>query len=307
MRERARHPSLVGPLILITIGVLLLLNQMGRLRWDVLWSLWRYWPVLLILLGIEALIGVSQSRLVHLLGLLVAVAVFGGLIGYVLLQGGEPPAQRPAADTETFVQGLQDADRGLVALRLAGGSITVGALSDSPNLVEGKIEYSARSRKADQSVAVRNGRAEFELRGQQENPIWVPGTDYDEAWSVRLTPRVPLEMRIDLGAGRVTADLSGLQVTQLRINLGAGSTQVTLPAVGGTAAVAVELPVGEVTVVVPAGVGVKMRVNKLLSSLNMDEQRFTRSGNEWVSNNYASATSKVDLRIDNVIGSINVR
>jgi hypothetical protein len=87
MRERARRPSLVGPLILITIGVLLLLNQTGRLRWDVLGSLWRYWPVILILLGIEALIGASQSRVLYLLGVLIAVAVLAGLVGYVMLQG----------------------------------------------------------------------------------------------------------------------------------------------------------------------------------------------------------------------------
>jgi len=60
-------------------------------------------------------------------------------------------------------------------------------------------------------------------------------------------------------------------------------------------------------VVIPAGVGVKMHANKLLSSVNIAGQRLTRSGDEWVSPNYATATSKVDLRIDNVIGSINVR
>ena len=114
-------------------------------------------------------------------------------------------------------------------------------------------------------------------------------------------------MRIDAGAGRVEADLSGLQVTELKVNLGAGSTKLTLPKVNGTAVVAVELPVGEVTVVIPSGVGVKLRTSRVLSSLNIAGQRFTRSGDEWVSDNYATATSKVDLRIDNVIGSINVR
>jgi hypothetical protein len=307
MRERARHPSLVGPLILITIGVLLLLNQMGRLRWDVLWSLWRYWPVILILLGIETLIGISESRVVRLLGLLIALVVLGGLISYVMLQGGATPSQRPAADTETVSQGLQDAERGLVTLRLAAGAVSVGALSDSPNFVEAKIEYSARSRQVVQNFAVRNGRAEFELRGDLENPLWTSGPGADETWQVRLTPRVPLDMRIDTGAGRVEADLSGLQVTQLDLDMGVGSTTLTLPAVDGTATVSVNLAVGEVTVVIPAGVGVKMRANKLLSSVNIAGQRLTRSGDEWVSPNYATATSKVDLRIDNVIGSINVR
>ena len=119
MRKRSYRPSLVGPLILITIGVLLLLNQTGRLRWDVLWSLWRYWPVILILLGIEILIGISQSRVLYLLGLLIAVAVLGRLDRLCHAAGWGNAGQRPVTATETLSQGLQDAERGLVTLRSA--------------------------------------------------------------------------------------------------------------------------------------------------------------------------------------------
>ena len=51
----------------------------------------------------------------------------------------------------------------------------------------------------------------------------------------------------------------------------------------------------------------KIRANKLLSSLNVDESRFNRSGDNWVSDNYATAPNKIDLRIDTVLGTINVR
>lgn len=307
MQERRTHPSLVGPLILITIGVLLLLNQMGRLPGEIWWSLWRYWPVILILLGIEILIEVSRSRVLYLLGLLIAIAILGGLISYAVLRSGESPSARPVTDTETLSHSLQDADRGQVTLRLGAGTVNVGVLSDSPNFVEGKVEYSDQSRQAEQSFTVRSGRAEFNLRGHQENALWTPGTNRGETWRLRFTPRVPLEMRIETGAGSVQADLSGLQVTQLDLNMGAGSAVLTLPAVEGTATAAVELAIGEVTVVIPAGVGVKMRTNKLLASLHVDERRFTRSGDTWESDNYATARSKLDLRIDTVLGTINVR
>ena len=248
MQERRHHPSLVGPLILITIGVLLLLNQMGRLPGNIWWSLWRYWPVILILLGIEILIEVSRSRVLYLLGLLIAIAVLGGVIGYAVLRSGESPSARPVTDTETLSHSLQDADRGQVTLRLGAGTVNVGALSDSPNFVEGKIEYADRSRQVEQQFAVKNGRAEFELRGREESPPWTPGTNKGETWQLRFTPRVPLEMRIETGAGIVQADLSGLQVTQLDVNIGVGSAVLTLPSVEGTATAAVNVAIGEVTV-----------------------------------------------------------
>jgi hypothetical protein len=50
-----------------------------------------------------------------------------------------------------------------------------------------------------------------------------------------------------------------------------------------------------------------MRANKLLSSVNVGGGRLTRSGDDWVSDNYTTSPSKIDLRIDNVMGTINVR
>jgi hypothetical protein len=230
-----------------------------------------------------------------------------GVIGYAVLRGGETPAERPIGDTETLSQGLQDAERGLVTLRLGAGAMKVGALGDSPNLVEGRIEYGKRSRRVVEQLTVRSGRAEYELRSRTENPMWAPGTDTTETWQLRFTPRVPLEMRIEMGAGSAHADLSGLKVTRLDCDMGVGSTQLTLPSAEGTATISVKLAIGEVTVVVPPGVGVKMRANRLLTSVNVGGGRFTHSGDEWVSDNYATSSSKVDLRIDNVMGSINVR
>jgi len=307
MREKEYHPSLVGPLVLITLGILLLLNQMGRLNWDIWWVLARYWPVILILLGIETLVGISRSRLLYLLGLLLAIAVLGGVIGYAILQESGPPAGQPVTGTENVQQSLQDADRGLVTLRLGGGAIHVGALVDSPNLVEGRVEYAERSRQIEQNATVKNGRIEFELRGRQEIPIWRAGAKMDETWRLQFTPRIPLEMHIDVGAGKIQADLGDLRITHVDLNMGAGSIVLNLPEVSGTATAAVKLAVGEITVVIPSGVGVKLRANKLLGSLNLDRAGFTRSGSDWVSANYATSSGKIDLEIDNVIGSINVK
>jgi len=307
VQERRHHPSLVNPLILITIGVLLLLNQMGKLPEDIWWSLWRYWPVIFILLGIEVLIGISRSRVLYLVGLILALAIVGGLIGYAMLRGGESSGTRPVTDTETLAHGLQDADRGRVTLRLGAGTISMGALSDSPNLVEGKIEYSDESRQATQSLAFTNGTAEFELRSHQENTSWTPSTDSGETWQLDFTPRVPLEMHIETGAGSVQADLTGLRVTELELDMGVGSATLILPVVEGAVTASVKLAIGTVTVVIPSGVGVKMHTNRLLSTLHVEGHNLTRSGDTWESDNYASSFNKLDLHIDTVFGTINVR
>jgi len=96
MSERHHRPSLVGPLILIAVGILLLLNQAGRLPWTVWGTLWRFWPVILVLVGLEVLIGAGRSTAWYIVGLVIAVVVLGGVIGYAIYRSNQPSAPRPA-------------------------------------------------------------------------------------------------------------------------------------------------------------------------------------------------------------------
>ena len=74
---RRRRRSIVWPVILITIGVIFLLQNFGLLSWSIWGSLWRWWPIILILVGLELFLGGAGRGLVGLLvvALLALVAV----------------------------------------------------------------------------------------------------------------------------------------------------------------------------------------------------------------------------------------
>ncbi len=307
MNEKRHRPGVLGPLILISIGVLLLLNQMGMLPGDFWWSLWRYWPVILILAGIEVLFGASGSRWLYLLGVLLAIAVLGGLIGYAILRGDSTAGVRPSADTETVSQALQDADRALVNLRMGAGEIRLGVIENSPNLAEGRVDYSKRSSKVVERFDLRSGRAEWTLSSGQGSSSMLAGEDLNERWDLKLSSRVPLEVDIEMGAGKVAANLKDVKASNVDIDLAVGDVTVTLPASAGTARLTVKMAVGEITIIAPAGVGLRVRPSKLLGSFEVSGLSMSQSGSYWVTDNYATAANKVDLRAELVIGSIKVR
>ena len=65
-----RRGGLVGPAILVALGVVLLLNNLGYLGWGVWETLVRLWPLLLIAIGLDLMIGrrtILGSALVALL------------------------------------------------------------------------------------------------------------------------------------------------------------------------------------------------------------------------------------------------
>jgi hypothetical protein len=55
--SQPKNRSLVGPLILITIGSLFLIHNLAHVNvFRILRTLWPYWPVILIIIGISKLL-----------------------------------------------------------------------------------------------------------------------------------------------------------------------------------------------------------------------------------------------------------
>ncbi len=67
---RSYRPSLVWPVILITVGIVVLLNNIGALPGDVWTTILHLWPLLLIALGVESLFrGLGMATPVFWIGL----------------------------------------------------------------------------------------------------------------------------------------------------------------------------------------------------------------------------------------------
>jgi hypothetical protein len=310
MRERRSRPGLLGPLLLITAGALLLLNQMGYLSWGVWETLLSFWPVILILIGIETLISLSRSPLLYLLGLLLLVVVVGGAVVYAVYTGGGAATSVAAAQSETLREMLQDAGQGRAELRLGAGWLHVGALSDSPAFVEGRIEYARYSRQVAREFRLSNGRAEFSVEARNRNfPLWFSSDDNGERWQFDFTGRIPLELRVACAAGEVQLDLSKLQVTDLNVSHALGQTTVTLPAGAGAghSTAKISTALGEVVLEIPRGVGAKIKTSRLLGSVNLEGGSFAQSGDDYTTSNYGTAAYTVDVQISQLLGSIVIR
>ncbi len=306
MDTRRHRPGVAGPLILIGIGVLLLLNQLGRLPWDIWMTLWRFWPVIFILIGVDLLVGASRSTLVYIVGLLLALVIIGGSVAYIVWQGGTIAPAAPAAGSETVAEALQDASSGRITLRPGVARLQVGALKDSPNFAEGQIEYSQYSLQVEKQYSVTGGRATLSLRARgKSGQFWSPGQNVSERWDLSFTSRVPLEISVDSGVGLVSLDLTELKVTRLDVNAGVGTTTITFPSAAGTTKASIDGGVGSITVRIPSNVGVRMHVSRGLGSVNVP-RRMVRSGNDYTSDNYDSAENRLELDISAGVGSINV-
>jgi hypothetical protein len=310
--RRRRPPSVFWPLVFIGAGVMLLLSNLGYLPWESWGVLWRLWPLLIIALGIDLLIGhrsvigaiISAVLIIALIGMIVLVALFAqnipGLSDWI-----EPLEFR----TEHVEYSLQGVERAEVYVDWTSIPGYLSALEDSPNLIEGDVEYVGE---LTFDVSVRGGRADVKLdsRGSWFG-VWSFGDQSDERWDVGLSPNVPLDLTFDASSGPCDLDLAGLQVSALVLDVGSGPVDLVLPS-DSTFEAQIDGGSGPLTIVLPRSVGARVELDSGSGPFGPGARFELVKGKlhgdgTWETDNYRTAEHTITLEIDQGSGPITIR
>jgi hypothetical protein len=313
-RPERRPPSFFWPLLFIGAGVILLLANLGYLPWQSWNMLWRLWPLLLVALGIDLVIG-RRSMAGAILSALLILLLIAGVAVVVLFAQNIPPLAQATSSADLRTEHVQyplgSVERASVSIDWASGTNTLGALSDSDNLIEGDITHRGR---LIFDTATRGGRADVRL-GSQFAGFWFGPFGFErgasERWSVKLSPKVPLDLTLDSGSGRCDLDLSGLQLDALSLDSGSGAITLSLPS-GRSFEADINSGSGSIAITLPRDAGAQVELNSGSGSFQPDERfrRVDRSRGRdgvWETDNYDKAEYNITLRIDQGSGSLSLR
>jgi hypothetical protein len=291
--------DLVGPVLLISLGVIFLLNNLGVLTWSVWMTIFRMWPVVLIAIGLDILIG-RRSVWGALLALVLIAAVFAG--GVWLFGVRSETGQTLTG--EEIVQALDGATRAEVIIEPGVGDLYIEALTDSTNLVEGTIGLGGGGEvMRGFEVEGETARLTLQRSGTVGPFLGVGGEQW--TWSLGINPDVPLDLEIGLGVGESTIDLTDMIVNDLDVSMGVGRSVVLLPAEGRFRA-RIEGAIGETVIVVPQGMGVRITTDTGLASSQVPDD-YRCEDDTCTSPGYGSADDHVDLEASQAIGSLTLR
>ena len=135
-KRRPGYRSLFWPILLIGVGLIWLLGNMGILPSPGLGLLFRMWPLILVVIGLDILFGRRSPIIGALIGL-GAVALAIALIYLAPTLGLEPSGE---LRTLQFNEPLEGATSARIDLDLDRYQTTVEALSDSKALIEAEID-----------------------------------------------------------------------------------------------------------------------------------------------------------------------
>lgn len=301
MESHHHRGGLVGPVLLIGLGLIFLAQNLGWVGGEIWLSLLRMWPLILVAVGVDLLIP-RRSGWGTLVSLVLVVAVF---VGGFWLSGVRLGAARSGA-TETVSIPAGNATRARIRFSPPVAALNLEAISASDALVEGTVPKPGYGRvRADSTLSGTIAVVDVTASGVFVVPAVGP---QDETWRFGLTTQVPLELEISSGIGLVDADLTGLSIAGLDIETGIGRSIITLP-VGGNFSGRLSSGIGQTVIVIPNGAAVHVLMTTGIGGVSTPEgsRPFDLGDNEYTSPGFAAAENRIELVIEQAIGSIVLR
>jgi hypothetical protein len=303
-----RRGSMVGAILLIGLGVLFLYANL-RPGLDPWWILARYWPFLLIFLGLGKLwdyyrrrsspdaankrgLGGGEIAIIALVALF-GIALTAGR-GHINWSSGRHVHDVQAVDLPGAESAKIHIEMPAGHLDLAGGAVKA---------VEGTFDYYESEGKPTISHEVHGNQGEVSIT--QEGPHVHFMRRGGNSWSVHLNKDLPTDLKIDVGAGQGEFQLGGLALTGLQINMGAG--QVTVDFRGDwkkDLEATIEGGVGQATIRLPDNVGVRVHATSGIGAIS--HSGLERRDDYYVNSVYGKSPVTLRLNIDKGIGTIDL-
>lgn len=295
MNRQEHRSGFVGPFILIGIGILFLLNNMGLIQVN----FWRLastlWPVVLIGIGLDMLIGRRSTGGSLLALLLTALFLVGGAlfvgVGPATISRGEATEIRYAPGSVT------EAD---IRISTSTGRLTVGTLADAGVLVAGTVRLAGNEEVREES-SEEDGKALYRLSSEGVGAVGVAGNE--SLWDLHINGEVPTNLDINTGAGEAELNLERARLTGLNVDLGIGATTITLPR-SGTFSGEISGGIGKLVIRVPESLAVRIHVDTGIGQVQVNGDFNQPGENVYLSAAAQESSERATLNVSSGIGQV---
>lgn len=312
--NRVRSTSVVFPLLLIGFGTLMLMWRWlpDFYPWHVLW---KYWPLLLILVGAGMFWDRAQRRSDpngapgFPIGSTIGTVAFLIVLAFLLWHGHKytrhdwmnVSSGSGHRGHESEVVDKKDAKAARLVVHMPAGQFEIEGGAE--RLMEADFYQGPSWRAPSVDYSVENGVGTITINQDSESHLMA---NSDNTWKLKVSNAIPLELEVDVGAGRGDLNLSKVDLTRLQLNIGAGQANVDLTGERGKDLRAeIHGGVGEAVVRLPKNVGVVATVHGGLGSVDVRGLK-EDDGGQYVNAAYGKAPNTIHLTVEGGIGHIRL-
>jgi len=300
-------------IILLFIGGVLLLENFNIIEfyWG---SVWRFWPIFLIIGGVNILFAKSKSQV----GGIISIAVLAITLSLLFYRGIQRPAPEQSKhynydfdgeDGDSSVSSMQsfdlpyeDSTGKKTILNISGGGTSYELVDTTDSLFSAQVarrggSFSLMNQSVDSTRTV-----SFKMKNRKN---WNMGESGNNV-RLKLNANPVWEMHMNMGAGEVDFDFSPYKVREFNFDGGAAALDIKFGDLLPICDVRVKTGVADVKIHVPTGSGCRIKSKTGLSS--KDFEGFTKMNDgTYETSNYATSTKKIFISLDGGLSNFEVR
>lgn len=284
---RRHYRSFFWPVLLIVIGVIALLVDLNVISADRLYRLADLWPLILIVIGLILIARRTlQGSAVELASALILLIAAGAAVAYVSVGPAIP------GGTHTLTAHDQIGSLKTVTLVIDVGAADVTVVGDSAlgnDLYRAVVDYSG------QTPRVELNKDTGELHISQEGGFGFFGNRH-LAIDLHISPAVGWSFNVNTGAANATLRLAPINVGSIEMNAGSSRVDITLGPPKGQ--VQIRVNGGALTLHVhrPKGTEASAQVSGGAVNLTGDGHRTGAIGNaKWQTDGYSAASDAYNI------------
>ena len=302
-------------IFLVFIGGIFLLENFNVI--DFSWGyVWRFWPVILILIGVNILFKNSKSQT----GIIVTAVITIITLGLLTYKGLEKHQDNEGkwnwynshennnTDSSDVITDATyseefDAKYQLATLNIKGGAskFVIESASDKlfeANLNQSKSRYYLKKTEVDSAVTLnfnsKGNRSQYSLNGDDFNEIKMM-LNAQPVWNINLT----------MGAGEIDFDLVDYKTKNISLKGGAAAFKVKVGNLYNDINVNAETGLAELVIEVPETSGCRIKASTGLSS--KDFKGFKKMKDDsYETSNYNEAPNKINISLKGGLSDFNV-
>jgi N-terminal domain of toast_rack, DUF2154/Domain of unknown function (DUF5668) len=298
-----RRRSMVGAFILISIGALFLYGNLrpGVDPWGVLS---RYWPLILIAVGLGKLWDYRRARNAGLTGARawingpeVAVLILLVVCAVAVSHGFGRGKQ------EHYSQSIdrQGVEKLTMAVEMPAGNLRI--FGGAEKLLQADFDYAQREGRPTISYSVSGKEGDLNITQREVETHFYGRTENN--WKLRLNDDVPLDLTLQLGAGEEDLNFSGLPLNRLDVHVGAGTMNADFSGPWKhDLDASIEGGVGTATIRLPQDVGVKVHATGGIGTVHAPALQ--KDGDDYVNQAYGKSPVTLRIEVQGGIGTISL-
>ena len=283
---------LIGGIILIILGILFLLTNLGYIGFDVLLGIFDLWPLLLVVAGVNILF--NRRFIVSLIAWIIFFVI---LILYGTFYRGMN------ADTDFKTHFTKPAETSYGELNLDIGAARIDVDSERNDLLKVdargiKLSHN-NTYKNDMETAIFN----FANKNHGLTIYNTRGSDYN----FKLNEDVIWDLDLNLGAISGTLNLENIATRSVDLDMGAGNLNIILGNKYGRSDIEIDSGASNINITVPKDAGIKIKLDSSLSKTNIDDLSLIKLGDHYISPDYEERDVKLEFRISMGVGRVDFR